>query len=234
MLKVRDLNVYYKNIQVLKGVSISVREGELVTVIGSNGAGKSTFLMTLCGVIKQASGTTEFLGICLDKLEPHQIFSLGMVQVPQDGGLFPEMTVLENLRQGAYRSPAVKNIAQKLEEIYGYFPVLTQRKNQRVGTLSGGERQMLAIGRALMAIPKLLILDEPGSGLAPLIVENLAMIIDNLHKQGLTILLVEQNAYLALELADRGFVLENGHIVISGEASELLHNELIRKAYLGA
>jgi branched-chain amino acid transport system ATP-binding protein len=157
-----------------------------------------------------------------------------MVQVPQDGGLFPEMTVLENLRQGAYRSPAVKNIAQKLEEIYDYFPVLTQRKNQRVGTLSGGERQMLAIGRALMAIPKLLILDEPGSGLAPLIVENLAMIIDNLHKQGLTILLVEQNAYLALELADRGFVLENGHIVMSGEASELLHNELIRKAYLGA
>jgi branched-chain amino acid transport system ATP-binding protein len=121
MLKVRDLNVYYRNIQVLKGVSISVREGELVTVIGSNGAGKSTFLMTLCGVIKQASGTTEFLGICLDKLEPHQIFSLGMVQVPQDGGLFPEMTVLENLRQGAYRSPAVKKIAQKLEEIYGYF-----------------------------------------------------------------------------------------------------------------
>jgi branched-chain amino acid transport system ATP-binding protein len=234
MLKVRDLNVNYKNIQVLKGVSIDVREGELVTVIGSNGAGKSTFLMTLCGVIKQTSGTTEFLGICLDKLEPHQIFSLGMVQVPQDGGLFPEMTILENLRQGAYRSPAVKNIGQKLEEIYGYFPVLTQRKNQRVGTLSGGERQMLAIGRALMASPKLLILDEPGSGLAPLIVEHLAMIIDNLHKQGLTILLVEQNAYLALELADRGFVLENGHITMSGKAPELLHNELVKKAYLGA
>jgi len=157
-----------------------------------------------------------------------------MVQVPQDGGLFPEMTVLENLRQGAYRSPAVRNMGQKLEEIYGYFPVLTQRKNQRVGTLSGGERQMLAIGRALMASPKLLILDEPGSGLAPLIVENLAMIIDHLHKQGLTILLVEQNAYLALELADKGFVLENGHIVMSGEALELLQNELIKKAYLGA
>jgi branched-chain amino acid transport system ATP-binding protein len=234
MLSVRDLNVYYKNIQVLKGVSIAVREGELVTVIGSNGAGKSTFLMTLCGVIKQASGTIEFMGTSLDKLPPHRIFSLGMVQVPQDGGLFPEMTVLENLRQGAYRSPAVRNMGQKLEEIYGYFPVLTQRKNQRVGTLSGGERQMLAIGRALMASPKLLILDEPGSGLAPLIVENLAMIIDHLHKQGLTILLVEQNAYLALELADKGFVLENGHIVMSGEALELLQNELIKKAYLGA
>ena len=233
MLSVRDLNVYYKNIQVLKGVSIAVREGELVTVIGSNGAGKSTFLMTLCGVIKQASGTIEFMGTSLDKLPPHRIFSLGMVQVPQDGGLFPEMTVLENLRQGAYRSPAVRNMGQKLEEIYGYFPVLTQRKNQRVGTLSGGERQMLAIGRALMASPKLLILDEPGSGLAPLIVENLAMIIDHLHKQGLTILLVEQNAYLALELADKGFVLENGHIVMSGEALELLQNELIKKAYLG-
>jgi len=234
MLSVKDLNVYYKNIQVLKGVSIAVREGELVTVIGSNGAGKSTFLMTLCGVIKQASGTIEFMGTSLDKLPPHRIFSLGMVQVPQDGGLFPEMTVLENLRQGAYRSPAVRNMGQKLEEIYGYFPVLTQRKNQRVGTLSGGERQMLAIGRALMASQKLLILDEPGSGLAPLIVENLAMIIDHLHKQGLTILLVEQNAYLALELADKGFVLENGHIVMSGEALELLQNELIKKAYLGA
>jgi len=234
MLKVRNLDVYYKNIYVLKGVSIVVREGELVTVIGSNGAGKSTFLMTLCGVIKQASGTIEFLGTSLDKLPPHRIFSLGMVQVPQDGGLFPEMMVLENLRQGAYRSPAVKDIGQKLEEIYGYFPVLSQRKNQRASTLSGGERQMLAIGRALMANPKLLILDEPGSGLAPLIVENLAEIIDNLHKQGLTILLVDQNAYLALELADKGCVLENGKIVLSGEASELLQNELVKKAYLGA
>jgi branched-chain amino acid transport system ATP-binding protein len=234
MLKVENLNVYYKNIHVLKGVSIAVREGELVTVIGSNGAGKSTFLMTLCGVIKPASGTIEFLGTSLDKLPPHRIFSLGMAQVPQDGGLFSDMTVLENLRQGAYRSPAVKDMGQKLEEIYGYFPVLTQRKNQRVGTLSGGERQMLAIGRALMASPRLLILDEPGSGLAPLIVENLAEIIDHLHKQGLTILLVEQNAYLALELADRGFVLENGHIVMSGEASDLLQNEQVKKAYLGA
>jgi branched-chain amino acid transport system ATP-binding protein len=234
MLKVRNLDVYYRNLQVLKGVSIAVRERELVTVIGSNGAGKSTFLMTLCGVIKQASGTIEFLGTSLDKLPPHRIFSLGMVQVPQDGGLFTEMTVLENLRQGAYRSPAVKDIGQKLEEIYGYFPVLAQRKNQRASTLSGGERQMLAIGRALMASPKLLILDEPDSGLAPLIVENLAEIIDNLHKQGLAMLLVEQNAYLALELADRGFVLENGQIVLSGEAPELLQNELVKKAYLGA
>jgi branched-chain amino acid transport system ATP-binding protein len=234
MLNVINLDVYYKNIQVLKGVSIFVREGELVTVIGSNGAGKSTLLMTLCGVIKPASGTIEFLGTSIAKLPPHRIYSLGMVQVPQDGGLFPDMTVLENLKQGAYRSPAVRDIRQGLEEIYVYFPVLAQRKSQRVSTLSGGERQMLAIGRALMACPRLLILDEPGSGLAPLIVENLAEIIDHLHQQGLTILLVEQNAFLALELADRGFVLENGHIVMSGEASDLLQNEQVKKAYLGA
>ena len=234
MLKVKNLNVYYQNLQVLKGVSFNVREEEMVSLIGSNGAGKSTILMTLCGIKKQASGTIEFLGMSLDDLPPHRIFGLGLVQVPQDGELFTEMTVLENLRQGAYRSTAVKNIGQKLEEIYGYFPVLARRKNQRAGTLSGGERQMLATGRALMADPKLLILDEPCSGLAPLIVENLSEIIGTLHKQGLTILLVEQNAHLALELADRGCVLENGQIVLSGRASELLQNEQIKKAYLGA
>lgn len=234
MLEVRNLYAAYENLLVLKGISIDVREGELVALIGSNGAGKSTFLMTLCGVKKQTSGKIQFLGRNIDKLPPHRIFKLGMVQVPQGGGLFPEMTVLENLRQGAYRSQAVKDIGQVLEEIFGYFPVLARRKTQRAGTLSGGERQMLATGRALMACPRLLILDEPGSGLAPIIVEKLADIMDNLHKQGLTILLVEQNAHLALELADRGFVLENGQIVLSGRASELLQNDLVVKAYLGA
>ena len=234
MLKVENLDVYHQNLQVLKRLSFVVREGELVTLIGSNGAGKSTFLMTLCGIIKQAAGTIVFLGTTLDKLPPHRIFNLGLVQVPQDGELFPEMTVLENLKQGGYRSPAVKFLEPKLEEIFGYFPVLSRRKNQRAGTLSGGERQMLATGRALMAGPKLLILDEPCSGLAPLIVENLAEIIGNLNKQGLTMLLVEQNAHLALELADRGYVLENGRIVLSGKASELLENEQVKKAYLGA
>jgi branched-chain amino acid transport system ATP-binding protein len=234
MLEARNLDVYYKHLQVLREVSIDVNEGELVTLIGNNGAGKSTLLMTLSGIIKQASGTIKFLGTSLDKLPPHHIFGLGMVQVSQEGGHFPDMTVLENLRQGAYRSPHVENMRQKLEEIYNHFPVLAQRKNQRAGTLSGGERQMLAIARALMANPKLLMLDEPCSGLAPLIVENLAEIIENLHKQRLTILLVEQNAHLALELAERGYVLEDGHIVLSGEASKLLQDDQVKRAYLGA
>ena len=234
MLEVRNLCAAYENLLVLKGISIDVGEGELVAFIGSNGAGKSTFLMTLCGVKKQTSGEIEFLGRNIAKLPPHRIFALGMVQVPQGGGLFPEMTVLENLRQGAYRSPSVKDMGKTLEEVYGYFPVLSRRWNQRAGTLSGGERQMLATGRALMACPRLLMLDEPGSGLAPIIVEKLANIMDDLHKQGLTILLVEQNAHLALALADRGFVLENGQIVLSGRASDLLQNELVEKAYLGA
>jgi branched-chain amino acid transport system ATP-binding protein len=234
MLEVSNLDVYYRNLQILRGVSIDVNEGELVTLIGNNGAGKSTLLMTLCGIIKQVSGTIEFLGTSLGKLPPHHIFRLGIVQVSQGGGHFPEMTVLENLKQGAYRSPNVKDMRQKLEEVYSYFPVLAQRRDQRAGTLSGGERQMLAIGRALMANPKLLLMDEPSSGLAPIIVENLAGIIDNLHKQGMTILLVEQNAYLALEIADRGFVLENGQIVLSGAARELMQSELVKKVYLGA
>jgi len=234
MLKVKNLDVYYENLQVLKGISIDVNEGELVTLIGSNGAGKTTFLMTLSGIIKQVSGSIEFLGTNLGKLPPHRIFSLGIVQVLQERGIFPEMTVLENLKQGAYRSPSAKIMKQKLQEIYSYFQVLAERESQKAGTLSGGEQQMLAIGRALMASPRLLLLDEPCSGLAPLIVENLAEIISNLHKQELTILLVEQNAHLALELADRGYVLENGQIVTSGKASELLQSDLVKKAYLGA
>lgn len=234
MLRAKNLNVYYGNLQVLRNISIDVNEGELVTLIGNNGAGKTTLLMTLCGILKQASGTIELLGTNLGKLPPHRIFKSGIVQVTQDGAIFNEMTVLENLRQGAYRSPIVKSMKQKLEEIYSYFQVLAERSNQRAGTLSGGERRMLAIGRALMANPKIILLDEPSSGLSPLVVENLAGIISNLNKHGLTTLLVEQNAFLALELADRGYVLENGQIVTSGKASELLHSELVRKAYLGA
>lgn len=234
MLRAKNLNVYHGNLQVLRDISVDVNEGELVTLIGNNGAGKTTLLMTLCGILKQTSGTIEFLGTKLGKLPPHRIFKLGLVQVTQDGEIFNKMTVLENLKQGAYRSPSVKSMKQKLEEIYTYFQVLAERSNQKAGTLSGGERRMLAIGRALMASPKLILLDEPSSGLSPLVVENLAGIISNLNKQGLTTLLVEQNAFIALELADRGYVLENGQIVTSGKASELLQSELVRKAYLGA
>lgn len=235
MLRVKNLDVYYGAIQALTGASIDVNEGELVTLIGANGAGKTTLLMTLSGIIKPTSGTIEFLGTRIDKLSSYALISLGIIQVPQGRLLFPEMTTLENLEMGAYgaKDAKTKSMKQKLEEVYGYFEVLKERRNQNAGTLSGGEQQMLAIGRALMASPKLLLLDEPSSGLAPLVVEELSGIISDLHEKGLTILLVEQNASLALRLADRGYVLETGRIVTSGKASELAQNELVKKAYLG-
>jgi branched-chain amino acid transport system ATP-binding protein len=234
MLKVRNVDVYYGNLRILDGISLDVSEGEMVALIGNNGAGKTTFLMSLCGIIRATSGTIEFLRTSLAKLPPARIFRLGMVQASQDGDLFLEMTVLENLYQGAYRSPRVTNIDDGLQEAFDYFPVLAQRKRQKAGTLSGGEQRMLAIARALMANPKFLLLDEPSSGLAPIIVENLAEIIKTLHEKGLTILLVEQNAYMALELADTGYVLENGQIVMSGKATDLLQNKQVKEAYLGA
>jgi branched-chain amino acid transport system ATP-binding protein len=234
MLKVRNVDVYYGNLRILDGISLDVSEGEMVALIGNNGAGKTTFLMSLCGIIRATSGTIEFLRTSLAKLPPARIFRLGMVQASQDGDLFLEMTVLENLYQGAYRSPRVTNIDDGLQEAFDYFPVLAQRKRQKAGTLSGGEQRMLAIARALMANPKFLLLDEPSSGLAPIIVENLAEIIKTLHEKGLTILLVEQNAYMALGLADTGYVLENGQIVMSGKATDLLQNKQVKEAYLGA
>lgn len=235
MLKVKNLDVYYGGAQVLREVSIDINEGEIVTLIGSNGAGKTTLLLTLSGVKTPTSGSVEFLGRRIDKLPSHKIVNLGIAQVPQGRQLFPNMTVLENLEVGSYQTIGSRNIniQKKVQEIYSYFEVLSKRKNQRAGTLSGGEQQMLAIGRALMTSPKLLLMDEPSSGLAPIIVQNLAEIIINLRKGGLTILLVEQNAYLALELADRGYILENGSIVASGKPTELLGSELVRRAYLG-
>jgi len=235
MLKVRSLNVHYGAIQALKGVSINVSQGELVTLIGANGAGKTTLMMTLSGILKPTSGTIEFLDERLDQLSSYHIIDLGLVQVPQGRQLFPEMTTLENLEMGAYRAKNVGNqrTEDKLEKIYGYFEILRERKNQKAGTLSGGEQQMLAIGRALMASPKLLLMDEPSSGVAPLIVEHLANIIIDLYKSGLSILLVEQNAHLALDLASRGYVLENGRLVMTGQATELLQSERVKKAYLG-
>jgi branched-chain amino acid transport system ATP-binding protein len=234
MLKVRDLYVYLKNLRILEAISIDVEDSGLATLLGSNGAGKSTLLITLCGIMRPRSGSIELSGKSLGKLAPHRIFELGMVLVPQGRRLFSEMSVLENLKQGAYRSPRVRNIGQKLDEVYAYFPVLLARKGQRAGTLSGGEQQMLAIGRALMANPNMLLLDEPTSGLAPLVMANLADTISALHKGGLAILLVEQNVHTALSLADIGYVLENGRIIASGKTSELSQSELIRRAYLGA
>jgi branched-chain amino acid transport system ATP-binding protein len=236
MLNVSSLDAYYGRLQVLRQVSLEVNEGELVTLIGANGAGKTTLLMCVCGIVRQNSGTIEFMGKRINRLPPHVIVGLGIIQVPQGRLLFPEMTVAENLELGAHRAGngRKKKLEQKFEEVYGLFEMLGQRKNQRAGTLSGGEQQMLAIGRALMGDPKLLVLDEPSFGLAPIMVEMLANVIGDLHSKGLPILLVEQNAHLALELADRGYVLQSGSIVASGRASELAESEVVKAAYLGA
>ncbi len=235
MLKVNALDAYYGRLQVLRGLSLEVNEGELVTLIGANGAGKTTFLMAVCGIMERTAGTIEFMGTRIDKLPSHIIVSRGIVQVPQGRLLFPDMTVSDNLVLGARRATDIKSksMEQRLEEVFGLFKVLGERKNQKAGTLSGGEQQMLAIARALMGSPRLLLMDEPSFGLAPIIVERLAQVISDLHKSGLTILLVEQNAYLALELADRGYVIESGAITISGKSSELLQSDLVKKAYLG-
>ncbi|MBA7518624.1 High-affinity branched-chain amino acid transport ATP-binding protein LivF [subsurface metagenome] len=235
MLKVNELDTYYGNLQILRKISLEVNDGELVTLIGANGAGKSTFLMAVSGMIKQTFGTIEFAGTSIDKLLPHIIVRLGIVQVPQGRLLFPKMTVLENLEIGARQATDIKSksLEQRLEEVFSLFKVLRERRKQRAGTLSGGEQQMLAIARGLMGSPKLLMLDEPSFGLAPIIVLALGRVISDLNARGLSILLVEQNAHLALELASRGYVLQSGAIVASGKTSELARSEIVKRAYLG-
>jgi len=235
MLKVNDLDTYYGNLQILRKLSLEVNDGELVTLIGANGAGKSTFLMAVSGMIKQKFGAIEFMGTRIDKLQTHIIVRLGIVQVPQGRLLFPQMTVLENLELGARQSKDTKNksLEQKLEEVFTLFKVLGERRKQRAGTLSGGEQQMLAIARGLMGSPKLMMLDEPSFGLAPIIVLALGRVISDLNAKGLSILLVEQNAHLALEIANRGYVLQSGAIVASGKASELAQSDVVKRAYLG-
>ena len=232
ILKVSDINVYYGAIHAIKGVSFEVNPGEIVTLIGANGAGKSTTLQTISGLLRSRTGSIEFLGESLMGIPAHKIVAKGLAQVPEGRRIFLQMTVEENLQMGAYtRSGA--GIDQDLEKVYTYFPRLMERRRQIAGTLSGGEQQMLAMGRALMSRPKLLMLDEPSMGLAPILVEQIFEIIRTLHKAGTTILLVEQNAQAALSIADRGYVLETGRIVTSGTGQELLASPEIKRAYLG-
>ena len=232
MLKVNDINVYYGAIHAIKGVSFEVRDGEIVTLIGANGAGKSTILNTVSGLLHSKTGSIEFLGKSLVGVPAHRIVAQGLAQVPEGRRIFLQMTVEENLEMGAYTRSG-GDIDADMEKVYNYFPRLMERRRQIAGTLSGGEQQMLAMGRALMSRPKLLMLDEPSMGLAPILVEQIFEIIQALHKAGTTILLVEQNAQAALSVADRGYVLETGKIVTSGTGAELLASPEIKRAYLG-
>ena len=232
ILKVSDINVYYGAIHAIKGVSFEVNPGEVVTLIGANGAGKSTTLQTISGLLHSRTGSIEFLGESLMGIPAHKIVAKGLAQVPEGRRVFLQMTVEENLEMGAYTRSG-GDIDADLEKVYAYFPRLMERRRQIAGTLSGGEQQMLAMGRALMSRPKLLMLDEPSMGLAPILVEQIFKIIQTLHEAGTTILLVEQNAQAALSIADRGYVLETGKIVTSGTGTELLASPEIKKAYLG-
>ena len=232
MLKVNDINVYYGAIHAIKGVSFEVNDGEVVTLIGANGAGKSTILNTVCGLLRSRTGSIEFLDKNLSNVPAHKIVELGMAHVPEGRRIFQQMTVEENLEMGAYTQSRA-GIPANLERVYEQFPRLKERRRQIAGTLSGGEQQMLAMGRALMSKPKLLMLDEPSMGLAPILVDQIFEIIQSLHKAGTTILLVEQNAQMALSVADRGYVLETGRITLSGAGEDLLKDESVKKAYLG-
>ena len=232
ILKVEDINVYYGSIHAIKGVSFEVNEREIVTLIGANGAGKSTTLNTVAGLLKARSGSITFEGKPLTGTPASKIVSLGMALCPEGRRVFQQMTVRENLEMGGYTRPA-SEIAPALDDVFERFPRLKERQRQIAGTLSGGEQQMLAMGRALMSKPKLLMLDEPSMGLAPILVEQIFDIIGELNRAGTTILLVEQNAQMALSIATRAYVLETGHIVKEGDADALMHDDAVRKAYLG-
>ena len=232
MLKVEDLHVYYGSIHAIKGTSFEVNEGEIVTLIGANGAGKSTTLNTVSGLLKSRGGSITFEGENLTGMPASRIVPMGMALCPEGRRIFQQMTVQENLEMGGYTRPAGE-IGSSLEDVYTRFPRLRERYKQVAGTLSGGEQQMLAMGRALMSKPKLLMLDEPSMGLAPILVEQIFDIVQELHRAGTTILLVEQNAQMALSIADRAYVLETGNIVKSGDAKMLMNDDDVRKAYLG-
>ena len=234
MLKIEDLEVSYGAVQALRGISMEVNDGEIVSLIGANGAGKTTTLHAITGLVPIKSGSVIYDGHDLRKTDPSRIVTMGLAHVPEGRQVFTRMTVAENLAMGAYFRKDKKAIAEDLERVYARFPRLKERAKQLAGTLSGGEQQMLAMARALMSKPRLLMLDEPSMGLAPILVEQIFDIIRALHKSGTTILLVEQNAQMALSVANRAYVLETGKISMSGDAQELLHNDAVRKAYLGA
>jgi branched-chain amino acid transport system ATP-binding protein len=233
LLELRDLHAGYGRIEVLKGISLTVDEGEIVTLIGANGAGKTTTLMTISGVLRPRSGSMRFAGRELANVAAHEVVALGIAQAPEGRKIFPRLSVLENLQIGAFTRSDLDGVARDIERVYELFPILAERRHQAGGTLSGGEQQMVAVGRALMARPKLLMLDEPSLGLAPLVVKKIFEVIAELNQQGVTILLVEQNARMALKLANRGYVLETGELIIQGAARELLDDPRVRSAYLG-
>jgi branched-chain amino acid transport system ATP-binding protein len=233
LLEVHDIHTYYGNIHALRGISITVNQGEIVTLIGGNGAGKSTTLNTICGITPARHGSVMLEDQDITTMPPHTIVARGVTQAPEGRRIFARMTVRENLDLGAYSRSDRAGIEASRERVYELFPRLKERQNQRGGTLSGGEQQMLAIGRALMAQPRILLLDEPSMGLAPILVQEIFDIIHQLNQAGTTILLVEQNAQIALSICQRGYVLQTGQIVLSGSGQELLANEMVRKAYLG-
>jgi branched-chain amino acid transport system ATP-binding protein len=233
ILDVRDVQTYYGAIQALKGISLDVREGEIVTLIGANGAGKSTTLRSINGLNHPRTGTIRFQGRDITNAPPHSIVKMGISQSPEGRKLFPRMSVLENLQMGAFQRTDRRNFGEDLDRVYSLFPRLAERKAQKAGTLSGGEQQMVAIGRALMARPKLLMLDEPSMGLAPIFVEKIFEIVVEINQQGTPILLVEQNALMALDVAKRGYVLETGKVALADDAKALRQNEQVRKTYLG-
>jgi len=233
MLQVRDLHAGYGKSEVLRGISFDVQRGEIVTIVGANGAGKTTTLRTLCGIVRATGGSIEFDGVALTARAPHEIVELGVTMIPEGRQLFPFLTVEENLRMGSFKKSARESFAQRLEELLVLFPKVKERLKQLAVSLSGGEQQMVAIARGMMAGPRLLIFDEPSLGLSPLLVEQMFEIVRTVADQGTTVLLVEQNVFHTLQLADRGYVLENGAVVLSGTGKDLLVNPHIRKAYLG-
>jgi branched-chain amino acid transport system ATP-binding protein len=233
LLKLTNVSTHYGDVQALRNVSFEIKKGEVVSIIGSNGAGKSTTLNTISGVLRASSGTIEFIGRRTENLYPHQIVDQGIVQIPEGRLLFPYMSVLENLELGAFNGQARKEKEKNLQVVFSLFPVLQERMNQLAGTLSGGEQQMVAIARGLMGSPKLLMLDEPSLGLAPLLVRQVFETVKAINSQGITVLLVEQNVFHSLSTSARGYVLENGSVVLEGGGRELLNNPQVREAYLG-
>jgi branched-chain amino acid transport system ATP-binding protein len=233
MLEIRNVNTFYGNVQALWDISMTINEAEIVALVGANGAGKTTLLNTVSGLLHPTSGTIEFMGQRIDNLPPHKIVDLGLSLVPEGRKLFTDMSVNENLEMGAYSSRAWKDRNETFKRVYEAFPILKERAGQLARTLSGGEQQMVAMGRGLMPKPKLCMFDEPSFGLAPLVMNEVFDVIKNLREQGITILLIEQNVPRTLEIADRAYVLENGHIVLEGDCQHLLEEEMVKKAYLG-